>query len=180
MKYMLPAGTYEPIRKDVKWRAQLVHDFNEHRTASNFVLLFNMCWWLTHNLAYYADTAMVEAVADCELALQQFDKERHGTVSTGTLLKLAVRIATLGEMLLDVRADHYRMAADAAFEFDQRSRKNGTKENAGADSHKPSQAKRKLCRRVDAARCRRSTRRESCGSIADSRCDNQPSTGSTA
>lgn len=178
MKYMLPAGTYEPIRKDVKWRAQLVHDFNEHRTASNFVLLFNMCWWLTHNLAYYADTAMVEAVADCELALQQFDKERRGAVSAGTLLKLAVRIAALGEMLLDVRADHYRMAADAAFEFDQRSRGNAQQENGSADSHRPRKAINRLRGAANAIRCYRYARRGSLGPTAGSCGGNQPSAGS--
>lgn len=158
MKYMLPAGTYAQIRQDVKWRAQLVHDFNQHRTASNFVLLFNMCWWLIHNHDYYADTSMREAVADCELALQQFDKERRGEVSVDTLLKLAVRISALGEMLLDVRADHYRKAADAAFEFDQRSRANGSEENAGADSYKPRKAVRQLRGRIDAKLCRRHAR----------------------
>lgn len=176
MKYMLPAGTYAQIRQDVKWRAQLVHDFNQHRTASNFVLLFNMCWWLIHNHEYYADTPMREAVADCELALQQFDKERHGQVSVDTLLKLAVRISTLGEMLLDVRADHYRKAADAAFEFDQRSRANGSEENAGTNSHKPRKAGRRLRCAVDAVRCRRFARREL--GRADQDCRSDPGAGS--
>lgn len=123
MNHLLPAGTYEVIRKDIKWRAQLVHDFNEHKTASNFVLIYNACEWLTLNIKYYADTAMVDAVADCEKELRQLEKERSGTVSVDTLLKLSMRIATLAEMLLDVRYDHYKLAADAAYKFDQDSRK---------------------------------------------------------
>lgn len=180
MKYMLPAGTYAQIRQDVKWRTQLVHDFNQHRTASNFVLLFNMCWWLIHNHDYYADTPMREAVADCELALQQFDKERHGEVSVGTLLKLAVRISALGEMLLDVRADHYRKAADAAFEFDQRSRGNEISQDGCADSDIKRKASHRLRCASPAKNCYRYSRRVAGGAASHCGGGNQPSSRPTA
>lgn len=168
------------IRADFRRRIEMVHTFNEHRKCADFVLIYNMAWYLVNEIDYYANTNMATALEDCKAALMLFDAEKsnNGDVSAGTLIRVAVTLTPLAEMVLSVNLKHYCRAADAAYDFSQRSYANAQQKSLGANSHKPSQAKRKLCRRVDAARCRRSTRRELGRAIADSRCNNQSSAGS--
>lgn len=160
----------DAVRADFRRRIEMVHTFNEHRKCADFVLIHNMAWYLVNTMDYYARSTMADALADCKEALLLFDNEKSddGDVSAGTLIRVAVTLTKLAEMLLHVKHAHYCRAADAAYDFSQRSFANAQAKNGSADSHKPRKAISQLCGRIDAKLCRRHARLRSGRSGANS------------